>query len=128
MIIRRVRARFWLAFLITAWGACVLEMGFVHKTQLRWPILCSPYIFGLVALLVMLYAKLPAGRDGLFLATFGAQANMAGPLTYGQIQTGRPENKGVAAATIIAAGAVGVMCESTIFRNQDAPQYLPGMW
>lgn len=30
MIIRRVGARFWMAFLITTWGACVLGMGFVH--------------------------------------------------------------------------------------------------
>jgi MFS family permease len=35
VIIRRLGARTWLGFLITAWGACVLGMGFVH----RWEIL-----------------------------------------------------------------------------------------
>jgi hypothetical protein len=29
---------------------------------------------------------------------------------------------------MISAGAVGGVCGSTIFRRQDAPQYLPGMW
>ncbi|KAF2738876.1 retrograde regulation protein 2 [Polyplosphaeria fusca] len=30
LIIRRLGARIWLSFLITAWGACVVGMGFVH--------------------------------------------------------------------------------------------------
>lgn len=29
-VIRRIGARIWLSFLIIAWGACVLGMGFVH--------------------------------------------------------------------------------------------------
>jgi MFS family permease len=29
-VIRRIGARWWLSFLITVWGACVLGMGFVH--------------------------------------------------------------------------------------------------
>jgi MFS family permease len=29
VVIRRIGARYWLGFLITAWGACVLGMGFV---------------------------------------------------------------------------------------------------
>lgn len=34
MIIRRIGARFWMAFLITTWGACVLGMGFVHDWKI----------------------------------------------------------------------------------------------
>ncbi|KAH7398589.1 major facilitator superfamily domain-containing protein [Pyrenochaeta sp. MPI-SDFR-AT-0127] len=33
-IIRRVGARLWLSFLIIAWGACVLGMGFVHDWKI----------------------------------------------------------------------------------------------
>jgi hypothetical protein len=29
---------------------------------------------------------------------------------------------------MISAGALGGVCGSTIFRRQDAPRYLPGMW
>lgn len=29
-VIRRIGARYWLSFLIVAWGACVLGMGFIH--------------------------------------------------------------------------------------------------
>ncbi|KAF2631009.1 pantothenate transporter [Macroventuria anomochaeta] len=32
-VIRRLGARIWLPFLITAWGACVLGMGFVHSWE-----------------------------------------------------------------------------------------------
>lgn len=34
IVIRRLGARTWLGFLITAWGACVLGMGFVHDWKL----------------------------------------------------------------------------------------------
>lgn len=29
---------------------------------------------------------------------------------------------------MISMGAIGGVCGSTIFRTQDSPQYLPGMW
>lgn len=96
---------------------------------MRWPILIGHYVVGIVGLLVVLYAKPPGGRYvGLFIATFGAQANVPATLTFGQNQTARPEKKGVVAAIMIAAGAAGGICGSSIFRSQDAPQYLPGMW
>ena len=33
LVIRRIGARWWLSGLITAWGACVLGMGFIHTWQ-----------------------------------------------------------------------------------------------
>ncbi|KAL6703512.1 hypothetical protein ACN47E_009610 [Coniothyrium glycines] len=33
-VIRRIGARIWLSFLIIAWGACVLGMGFVHDWRI----------------------------------------------------------------------------------------------
>lgn len=49
-------------------------------------------------------------------------------LTLSQNNTGHPNRKGVVSAAVIAAGAVGGVCGSTIFRSQDAPLYMPGMW
>jgi hypothetical protein len=65
---------------------------------------------------------------GLFLATYGAQANVPATLTFAQNQTARVEKKGVVAAVMIGSGAAGGICGSTIFRSQDAPTYYPGMW
>lgn len=31
-------------------------------------------------------------------------------------------------AVMITMGAAGGVCGSTIFRSQDAPRYMPGMW
>lgn len=99
------------------------------KIKMRWPILCFQYIIAIIGLIVVLYCGPPAGRYvGLFLATYGAQANVPATLTYGQNQTARVEKKGVVAAVMIGAGAAGGICGSTIFRSQDAPTYYPGMW
>ena len=105
-------------------GACISD-----KVKLRYPILTFQALIAIIGLLIMLYAGPPGVRYfGLFLATYGTQANIPGTLTYGQNQTARLEKKGVVAAAMISAGAIGGVCGSTIFRRQDAPQYLPGMW
>ena len=58
---------------------------------------------------------------GLFLATFGSQANVPATLAYGNNQTARVAKRGVLAAAMISVGAAGGITGSTIFRNQDAP-------
>ncbi|KEF61666.1 uncharacterized protein A1O9_03234 [Exophiala aquamarina CBS 119918] len=99
------------------------------KYRIRWPILCAQSITGIVGLLIILYTKPPGVRYfGLYLAIFGTQANVPGTLAYGQSQTADVRKKGVVAAAMISVGAAGGITGSTIFRSQDAPQYLPGMW
>jgi MFS family permease len=99
------------------------------KFRLRWPVLVFQAATAIVGLLIILYAGPPGVRYfGLFLAVFGCQANIPGSLAYGQSNTAKQEKKGVVAATMISVGAAGGICGSTIFRSQDAPQYLPGMW
>lgn len=77
----------------------------------------------------MLYAK-PSGVRlfGSFIAVFGTYANVPAALAYGQNQTALPQKKGLVAAAMITVGAAGGITGSTIFRAQDAPMYLPGMW
>lgn len=99
------------------------------KFRIRWAVLCFQAMTAIVGLLVILYAGPPGVRYfGLFLAVFGTQANIPGSLAYGQSNTAKQEKKGVVAAAMISVGAAGGICGSTIFRSQDAPQYLPGMW
>lgn len=107
-----------------------IGMAYVSdKIRLRWPVLLFQAMTAIVGLLIMLYAGAPGAKYfGLFLATYGTQANVPATLTYGQNQTARLERKGVVAAAMISAGAIGGVCGSTIFRAQDAPLYLPGMW
>ncbi|KAJ4516605.1 hypothetical protein HRR78_006512 [Exophiala dermatitidis] len=99
------------------------------KYRTRWAVLVSQSVTAIAGLLIILYAKPPGVRYfGIYLATFGTQANVPGTLTYGQSQTADVRKKGVVAAAMISIGAAGGITGSTIFRSQDAPQYLPGMW
>lgn len=100
------------------------------KYRIRWQILCGQAIIGATGLVILLYATSEPYVQyfGLFLAVFGTQGNVAGTLAYGQNQTPKPEKKGVVSAVMITMGAAGGVCGSTIFRSQDAPRYMPGMW
>ncbi|KAF2678947.1 MFS general substrate transporter [Lentithecium fluviatile CBS 122367] len=110
-----------IASLATAWLS--------DKIKLRWPILIFHSMTAIVGLLIILYAKPPGMRYfGMFLATFGTQANVPASLAYGQNQTARVQKRGVVAAAMISVGAAGGITGSTIFQSKDAPLYLPGMW
>lgn len=99
------------------------------KMRIRWPVMVFQAAVAVLGLLMVLYAVVPAARYvGLFLAIYGCQSNIPSSLAYGQNQTARPEKRGLVAAASISGGAIGGICGSTIFRSQDAPQYLPGMW
>lgn len=107
-----------------------LTMAWISdKIKMRWPILCAQALIALIGYFIILYCKPPGVRYfGLFLATFGSQANVPATLAYGNNQTARVAKRGVLAAAMISVGAAGGITGSTIFRNQDAPLYLPGMW
>jgi MFS family permease len=92
------------------------------KIKLRWPILIAQSLTAVVGLLIILYTK-PAGVRyfGMFLATFGTQANVPGSLAYGQNQTAKVQKRGVVAAAMISVGAAGGITGSTIFQSKDAP-------
>ncbi|KAF2010179.1 retrograde regulation protein 2 [Aaosphaeria arxii CBS 175.79] len=99
------------------------------KIKLRYPILIGQSVSAIVGLLIVLYCKPPGVRYfGLFLATFGTQANVPATLAYGNNQTARVQKRGVVAAAMISVGAAGGITGSTIFQAKDAPLYLPGMW
>ncbi|KIV96769.1 hypothetical protein PV10_00590 [Exophiala mesophila] len=99
------------------------------RLRIRWPIICAQCAIAVVGLIIVLYGRLPGVRYfGLFLAVYGSQANGPQFLAYGQNQTATLNKKGIVAAVMISVGAAGGVTGSTIFRAQDAPQYIPGMW
>ncbi|KAJ5960049.1 uncharacterized protein N7479_007199 [Penicillium vulpinum] len=99
------------------------------KYKIRWLVLVIQALFAVVGLLITLYCRPPGVRYfGLFFAVFGTQANVPSTLSYGQSQVATVEKRGVIAAAMISVGAAGGITGSTIFRTQDAPTYLPGMW
>jgi MFS family permease len=92
------------------------------KIRMRWPILVGQSIVAIVGLLIVLYGGLPGVRYfGLFLATWGTQANVPASLAYGQNQTARVQKRAVVAAAMISIGAIGGVTGSSIFQVKDAP-------
>lgn len=126
--------------------AGILAAWFSDKVKLRWPVMVFQAAIGIVGLVIMRYATPPGWRYfGLFIATYGTQSNIPFTLSYVQNQTGRYEKKGVSAAAVVSAGAIGGICGksehlhqpltllilctgSTIFRHEDAPNYTQGIW
>ncbi|KAF7189455.1 MFS transporter prlL [Pseudocercospora fuligena] len=109
--------------------AGILAAWFSDKVKLRWPVMVFQAAVGIVGLVIMRYATPPGWRYfGLFIATYGTQSNIPFTLSYVQNQTGRYEKKGISAAAVVSAGAIGGICGSTIFRHEDAPNYTQGIW
>jgi MFS family permease len=92
------------------------------KIRMRWPILVGQSVVAIVGLIIVLYGGPPGVRYfGLFLATWGTQANVPASLAYGQNQTARVQKRAVVAAAMISIGAAGGVTGSTIFQAKDAP-------
>jgi hypothetical protein len=78
--------------------------------------------FGLLA------APLPKAIKviGIFLAVAGANANQPTVIAFAQNNIITTSKRAVASALQIGLGAIGGIAASTVFRQQDAPRYVPG--
>lgn len=107
----------------------VLLAWLSDKYRTRWPIILFQTVAAVFGLLLVLLVKTPGARlFGIFVAVFGVQSNAASIHSYSQSQVANPEKRSMTAVAIVMAGALGGIAGSTIFRSQDAPKYLPGMW
>ncbi|OWO99457.1 pantothenate transporter [Marssonina coronariae] len=99
------------------------------KYRTRWPIILFQTLAGVVGLVIINEAKPPGVRlFGIFITVLGVQNNAAFLHSYAQTQIANPEKRSMSAVALVFAGAIGGIAGSTIFRSQDAPTYLPGMW
>jgi len=78
--------------------------------------------FGLMAASVRPAAKL----FGVFLAVSGAATNVPAVLAFAQNNIIGTSKRAVTSGFQIGFGAIGGIAASTVFRQQDAPRYLPG--
>ena len=83
----------------------------------------------LVGLPIMGFAKGNATRYfGVFLTTAGANANIPASMAYQANNIRGQWTRALASATLVGLGGVGGISGSLIFRYQDAPKYIPGIW
>ena len=63
---------------------------------------------------------------GTFLAVAGVNANQPTALAFAQNNVVGYSKRAVTSAVQISFGSIGGIAASTVFRQQDSPQYLPG--
>ncbi|KAF5348639.1 hypothetical protein D9758_006746 [Tetrapyrgos nigripes] len=65
---------------------------------------------------------------GTFLINAGSSGCIPGVLSYGANNVVSQSKRAVQTALTIAFGGIGGIIASTVFREQDFPKYLPGLW
>ncbi|KAI9373919.1 major facilitator superfamily domain-containing protein [Aspergillus egyptiacus] len=99
------------------------------KYRIRAPILVFNSVITLIGLPIMGFAKSPAVRFfGVFITTAGANANIPASMAYQANNIRGQWTRAFASATLVAFGGIGGIAGSLVFRSQDAPEYIPGIW
>lgn len=105
----------------TAWAG--------DKYHLRGPIVVFNAILCLIGLPMMGFAKASGVRYlGVFFACAGANANIPAVVTYQANNIRGHWKRAFCSATLVGFGGVGGIIGSLIFRQQDSPRYLPGLY
>lgn len=100
----------------------LITSHFSDRYRIRWPFMVGQSLVCVVGGLIILYGKLSGVRYfGIYLMTWGVNANIPGTLAYASSSTAEVRKKGVTSGAIISFGAIGGIAGSTIFRSQDAP-------
>ncbi|ORX90761.1 hypothetical protein BCR34DRAFT_301514 [Clohesyomyces aquaticus] len=103
--------------------------GFLNdKIQMRGPTLVGQSLVIIMGACLMAFATNPAARYfGVFVAVGGTNSNI--PTIYGYQHnniTGQTK-RALATAMLLMGGGCGGIVASFVFRQKDAPDYLPGM-
>ena len=85
-------------------------------------------ILEVIGISVLGFADQPYVRYfGAFLVTGGVNANIPASMTYQANNIVGQWKRAFASATMVAAGGIGGIIGVTVFRSQDAPDYVPGL-
>ncbi|CZR64447.1 probable permease of the major facilitator superfamily [Phialocephala subalpina] len=114
----------YVAAAIVMYGCAVLG----DKYHIRGPIVAFNAVLGLIGLPLLGYAHNNAVRYfGVFLATIAGNANVPAVLTYQANNIRGQWKRALCSATLVGFGGIGGIVGSTVFRDQDAPKYGPGI-
>jgi hypothetical protein len=98
------------------------------KYHVRGRIIVFNSILGLIGLPLLGFAHNNGVRYfGAFLATASGNSNVPAILTYHSNNVRGQWKRAFASATVVAFGGIGGIIGSTVFREQDAPNYRPGI-
>ncbi|EEH38746.1 hypothetical protein PAAG_08473 [Paracoccidioides lutzii Pb01] len=99
------------------------------KHQTRAPVLVFNSLISIIGLPIMGFGRINAVRYfGVFLATAGVNANIPCTLAYQANNIRGQWTRALASTTLVAMGGIGGIAGSLVFRSQDAPAYIPGIY
>lgn len=104
------------------------ESWISDKYNKRAHILLFNCFLEIIGIAVLGFAQQPYVRYfGAFLVTGGVNANVPASMTYQANNIVGQWKRAFASATMVAAGGIGGIIGVTVFRSQDAPEYVPGL-
>ena len=99
------------------------------KYKKRSPAIVFQAVMGITGLMITAYAERNGVRYfGIFLGQAGCQGNIPSILAYQSNNIRMQSKRAVGSALQIGFGAIGGIIASTVFREEDAPTYVPGLW
>ncbi|KAJ7188091.1 major facilitator superfamily domain-containing protein [Mycena filopes] len=109
--------------------SCFVFAWMSDRTKMRAPFIAAQALITVVGMALVGYAKQTAPRYvGLFLAAAGATGCVPAVLAYSSNNVVSHSKRAVSTAVIVSAGGVGGVLATTVFREQDFPRYLTGIW
>lgn len=99
------------------------------KFQLRFPVLYFNALFSITGLCLMVWTS-TAGVQyfGAILVTSGSSANLPTVMVFQANNIRGAWKRAFCSASMIGLGGTGGIVGSLVFRSQDAPKYLPGIY
>jgi len=99
------------------------------RTKKRAIFIAIATVITLVGLVLTAYAKQNGVRYlGLFIANAGASACIPAILAYSANNIVSHSKRAVSTAIVVAFGGIGGIFATTVYRQEDFPRYLNGIW
>ncbi|KAL2866912.1 putative phthalate transporter [Aspergillus lucknowensis] len=99
------------------------------KYRTRGPVLIFNALLCIIGLPMMGFAKSHAVQYvGVFFTVSGSNANIPAVMAYQANNVRGQWTRALSSATLVGFGGIGGIAGSLVFREQDKPQYRPGIW
>lgn len=99
------------------------------KYRIRGPIIVFNNLLCIIGLPLIGWVESPVVRYlGIFLTTAGANSNIPAVMSYQANNIRGQWKRAFCSATLVGFGGIGGIAGSLVFRNEDYPNYKPGLW
>jgi sugar phosphate permease len=111
-------------------GFIMYATGYLgDKYRVRGPIIVFNMILCIVGLAIVGWHEKSGVRYfGVFFMTAGANSNIPAAMSYQANNIRGQWKRAFCSATLVGFGGIGGIAGSLVFRSQDAPTYMPGLY